>query len=87
MKSVLRPIALTSCLVKVLEGFTYGRLLKQVNCDVEPRQYAREGHSTTQALIYLLHAITRQLTQETAVLAYVCRLLKGFDTIDQNILH
>ena len=68
---LLRPIALTSCLDKVLEGFTHERLLKQVNCDIDPRQYVREGHTTTQALIYLLHAITRQLTQETAVLAYV----------------
>ena len=57
-----------------------------MNCDIDTRQYAREEHSTTQALIYLLHVITRQLTQETAVLAYVCRLLKGFDIIDQNIL-
>ena len=28
-----------------------------MNCDIDPRQYTREGHSTTQALIYLLHAI------------------------------
>ena len=32
IKSDLRPIALTSCLAQVLEGFTNRRLLKQVNC-------------------------------------------------------
>ena len=51
------PCELTCCLAKVLEGFTHRRLLKQVNYDIDPRQYAREGHSTTQALIYLLHVI------------------------------
>ena len=33
-----------SCLAKVLEGFIHRRLLKQqVNCDIDPRKYVREG--------------------------------------------
>ena len=47
--SDLRPIALTSCLAKVLEGFTNKRLLRQVSDTIDPRQYARHGHSTVHA--------------------------------------
>lgn len=57
IKSDIRPIALTSCLAKDLEGLNHRRLLKQVGCDMDTRQYARKGHSTTHALTYLLHII------------------------------
>ena len=53
----MRPIALTSCLAKVLEGFTNKRLLGQVSGTTDPRQYARHGHSAVHALIYLMQAI------------------------------
>ena len=87
IKSDLRTIALTSCLAKVLEGFTHRRLLKQVNCDIDPRQYAREGHSTTQALIYLLHAIHEIVhTGNCCVRTFFSDFSKGFDIIDHNIL-
>ena len=68
IKTDLRPIALTCCLAKVLEGFTLKRLLKQVNAQIDPRQYPRHGHSTTHDLIYLLHAIYEAVVQETVVL-------------------
>ena len=57
IKTDLRPIALTSCLAKVLEGFTNKRLLGQVSDTIDPRQCARHGHSTVHALIYLMQAI------------------------------
>ena len=52
IKSDLRPIALMSCLAKVLEGFTNKRLLRQMSGTIDPRQYARHGHSTVHALIF-----------------------------------
>ena len=57
IKSDLRPIALTSCLAKVLEGLTNKRLLRQMSGTIDPRQHARHGHSTVHALIYLMQAI------------------------------
>ena len=53
VKSDLRPIALTSCLAKVLEGFTSKRLLRPMSGTIDPRH----GHSTVHALIYLMQAI------------------------------
>ena len=38
IKSDLRPITLTSCLAKLLEGFTNKRLLGQVPDTIDPRQ-------------------------------------------------
>ena len=38
IKSDLRPITLTSCLEKLLEGFTNKRLLGQVPDTIDPRQ-------------------------------------------------
>ena len=45
-KSDLRPIALTSCLAKELEGFANKSLLGQVSNTINPRQFAR--HDTLQ---------------------------------------
>ena len=42
IKSDLRPIA----------GFTNKRLLRQMSGTIDPRQYARHGHSTVHALIF-----------------------------------
>ena len=41
IKSDLRPIALTSCLAKVLEGYTNKRLLGKVSDTIDLRQCAR----------------------------------------------
>ena len=87
IKSDLTPIALTSCLAKVLEGFTHRRLLKQVNCDIDPRQYAWEGDSNTQTLIYLLHAIHEIVeTGNCCARTFFADYSKGFDIIDHKIL-
>ena len=57
IESELRPIALTYTLAKVMEGFVRDRLVDSVSVDLDPRQYARAGYSTTDALVYLLQAI------------------------------
>ena len=50
-------------------------------------QYAREGHSTTQALIYLLHAIHEAVyTGNCCARILSTYFSKGFDIIDHNIL-
>ena len=55
--SDLRPISLTSCLANVIEGVIHRRLLEQLSSDMDSRQIARHGHSTTHARIYLKQAI------------------------------
>ena len=40
-----------------MESFCRCRLVVQIGDNLDPRQYAREGLSTVDALIYLLHAI------------------------------
>ena len=53
----LRPISLTCTLAKVMEGFVRSRLVTQISGNRDLRQYAREGQSTTDALVYILQAI------------------------------
>ena len=50
------------------------RLVAQILEQLNPRQYAREGHSTTDALIYILQVIHGATDRGNVV----CRLLKGF---------
>ena len=57
IQSDLRPISLTCNLAKVMEGFALSRLVAQISEKLDSRQYAREGHSTTDALIYILQVI------------------------------
>ena len=85
--SDLRPISLTSCLAKVMEGFTHRRVLNQVDQDIDPRQFARKGHSTTHALIYLLQAIYEAVDNgNNSARIFFTDFSKGFDLIDHNIL-
>ena len=69
--SDLRPSSLTSCLAKVIEGFTYG-LLEQLSNDMDPRKYACHGHSTTQALSTSYKQFTKQWTHEISLLDFLC---------------
>ena len=48
----VRPISLTCTVSKIMEGFTCARLLPQLEHKIDPRQYARKGHSTLDALLY-----------------------------------
>jgi hypothetical protein len=41
-------------LAKIMEGFFCRRLLSQLTRKIDPRQFARKGHSTTDALGRLL---------------------------------
>ena len=83
-KSDLRLIALTSCLAKVLEGFTNKRLLNQVTNEIDPR------HSTVQtvhALVYLMQAIHEATDSgNSSVHIFYADFIKGFDIIDHSIL-
>ena len=87
IKSDLRPIGLTSCLAKVLEGFTNKRLLRQMSDTIDPRQYARHGHSTVHALIYLMQAIHEAIDSGNySVRIFFADFTKGFDIIDHSVL-
>ena len=77
IKSDLRPTALTSCLAKVLKGFTHRRLLKQVKCDIDPRQYAPKGHSTTSTDLFT-PSNTRGSWHRKLLYSHIfCQLLKS----------
>ena len=54
------PISLTCTLAKVMEGFTCNKLLLQLHGKIDLRQFARRGHSTTDALL-CYEPFTRQL--------------------------
>ena len=57
IESDLRPISLTCTLAEVMEGFAWNGLLPKVDGKIDMRQYARKGHSTTDALLYMLQAV------------------------------
>ena len=55
--------------------------------NLDPQQYAREGHSTTDALIYLLQAIHEAIDSgNCGARIFFADFSKGFDLIDHNIL-
>ena len=87
IESDLRPIALTCTLAKVLEGFTRDRLITQVFHQIDPRQFARAGHSTTDALVYLLQAVYEAMdTGSCGARMFFADYSKGFDMIDHSVL-
>ena len=57
IESDLRPISLTCNLAKIMEGFFCKRLLPQLTRKIDPRQFARKGHSTTDALLFFLQPV------------------------------
>ena len=70
-----------------MEGFARSRLVARISEKLDPRQYAREGHSTTDALIYILQAIheaTDRVNCEARM--FFADYSKGFDLIDHSIL-
>ena len=83
----LRSISLTCTVAKLMEGFTCSRLLPQLDGKVDPRQYARKGHSTTDALLYMLQAIHEAVDSgEAGARIFFADFSKGFDLIDHTIL-
>ena len=54
---------------------------------MDPRQYARRGHSTTDVLLYMLQAIYEAVDSgDSAARMFFADFSKGFDLIDHNIL-
>ena len=83
----LRPIALTCTLAKVMEGFVRDRIVAKVSSAIDPHQFARAGHSTTDALVYLLQAICEALhIWNCGGRLFYADFSKGFDMIDHEIL-
>jgi len=83
----LTPISLTCTLAKVMEGFARSRLVAQISENLDPRPYAKEGHSTTDALIYVLQAIHEATDSgNCGAKIFFADYSKGFDLIDHSIL-
>ena len=83
----LRPISLTCTLAKVMEGFTCSRLLPQLEGKIDPCQFSRKGHSTTDALIYMLQVIYEAVDSgEASARIFFADFSKGFDIINHSIL-
>ncbi|PFX20633.1 hypothetical protein AWC38_SpisGene14915 [Stylophora pistillata] len=83
----LRPIALTSQLAKIFEGFTYSSLLSQVQDHLDDKQSAVARKYTTHALVYFMHVSFESLDRE----GMYARILftdfsKGFDVVDHRAL-
>ena len=69
-----------------MEGFARSRLVVQISKKLDPRQYAREGHSTTDALIYILRAIHEATDSgNCGARMFFADYSKGFDLIDHSI--
>ena len=87
IQSDLRPISLTCTLAKVMKGFALSRLVAQISEKLEPRQYVREGHFTTDALIYILQSIHEATDSgNCGARMFFADYSKGFDLIDHSIL-
>ena len=70
-----------------MEGFVRSRLVSYLDGKIDPRQYARKGHSTTDALLYMLQAIYEAVDSGDAVVRiFFADFAKGFDLIDHVIL-
>ena len=61
--------------------------MEQLSSDMDPRQYARHGLSTTHLLIYLKEAIHETVDSgNCSARIFYADFKKGFDIIDHNIL-
>ena len=70
-----------------MERFTRNKLLPQLHGKIDPRQFARRGHSTTDALLFMLQAIYEEVDcAHLGARVFFADLSKGFDLIDHNIL-
>ena len=77
----------TCTLAKVTEGFTFNRLLPQLDGRIDLSQYARKGHLTTDALLYMLQAICEAVESgDAGAQISFADISKYFDPIDFNIL-
>ena len=87
IKSDLRPISLTCTLTKVMEGFTCNKLLPRLHGKIDPGQFSRRGHSTTDALLFMFQAIYEAVNcADLGARVFFADFSNGFDLIDHNIL-
>ena len=86
--TVQAPCVFSCCtLAKVMEVLARSRLVAQISENLDPRQYAREGHSTKDALIYLLQAIHEATDSgKCGARMFFADYSKGFNLIDHSIL-
>lgn len=83
----LRPIALTSQIAKVMEGFTLKSLYAQVRSKIDPKQFALNKKSTSHALLYFMHNILQPMDKgNCSVRIFFADFRKGFDLVDHNVL-
>jgi len=74
-------------MAKIMEGFTCSRLLPQLEGKIDPSQFSRKGHSTTDPLLYMLQAIYEAVDGgEASARILFADFSKGFDLIDHSIL-
>jgi hypothetical protein len=71
----IRPISLTSSMAKVMEGFTCTRLLKDLEGNIDPRQYALAN----MPLFYMMQTIHEALDRGEAAFFCPADFSKGFD--------
>ena len=70
-----------------MERFTRNKLLPQLHGKIDPRQFKRRGHSTTDALLFMLQAIYEAVDcADLGAQVFFADFWKGFDLIDHNIL-
>ena len=70
-----------------MEGFTRRRLSHHLDDKIDPRQYARKGHSTTDALLYMLQVFYETVDNGKAgTRIFLADFSKGFDLVDLVIL-
>jgi hypothetical protein len=63
------------------------RLLKDLEGKIDPRQYACKGHSTTDALLYMMQTIHEAFDRiEAGARNFFADFSKGFDLIDHYLL-
>ena len=70
-----------------MDGFFCRRLLLQLTPKIDPRQFSRKGHSTTDALLFLLQPVYEALDSGNACARFFfADFSEGFDRIDHHIL-
>ena len=70
-----------------MEGFTCARLLPQLEDKIDPQQFARKGHSTSDTLLYILQATYEAVDSgEACARIFFTDFAKGFDLTDHTIL-
>ena len=70
-----------------MEGFTLSRISRPIINNLDPKQFAVAGKSTSHALAYILHIILESLDKGGCLARlFFADFRKGFDLIDHQIL-